>query len=206
MVEYPKWVPVNGPGHPQNPGFVLVANEDEERQAQSTGAGPADLNPPPDAGQKTLEEMDRDELKQILLREGIPDDMTDDDIRDAIRHGREKRAADADEAADKARAEFEKRSAGGDHGDGSQTLAIPRADDKAPEDAAGDKVAPDPADEANKAGTDPGRTSPAAKSAPATDTRPDEAKDKIADDKPAANVTDAAATPPSTKKGSKSGN
>lgn len=203
MQDYPKWLPVNGPGHPQKPGYVLVENEDQELEAMESGKGPAALNPPPDAGQKSLDEMDRDKLKHVLLSEGIPDDMSDDEIRTAIKHGRERRAQIADEDAKAAREEYEKRAAGGDHGDGEQTDAVPKADDDAPEDASGDKIAPDTADEANKAGVDSKRTLPGAKSAPGNDSRPDEAKDKVADDKPATSVVDAAATPASTKKGSK---
>lgn len=201
MHEFPKWVPVKGPGHPQNPGFVLVENEDQERTAAAEGEGPADLNPPPEAGQKTLAEMDRDELKQTLVREGIPDDMTDDDIRAAIESGRERRAEYQRQDAEEAEQRREARNAGGDHGDGMQTDRVPPADTEERKDAKGDTIAPDTADEANKGGDNATRTAPEAKTAPATDSRSDEAKKKEADDKPAGNVTEVAATPPKHKRG-----
>jgi len=202
MHEYPKWVAVDGPGHPQNPGFVLVDNEEQERAASEQGKGPADLNPPPDAGQKALADMDRDELKQVLLREGIPDDMTDDDIRSAIEHGRERRAEHQRQDAEDAKHDAEVREAGGDHGDGLQTADAPKGNAEPGKDAEGNAIPPDTADEANKVtGDDATRTAPAAASSPATDSRSDEAKEKAADDAPAGNVTEAAATPPKHKRG-----
>lgn len=204
MQDFPQWVPVNGPGHPQNPGYVLVNNEDQKREAEASNTGPADLNPPPDPGQKSIDDMSRDELKQVLLSEGIPDSMSDDDIRSAIKLGRERRAQIAEEGAAHAREEYDKRASGGDHGDDEQTTAVPEANAKPDVDAAGDKIPPDTADEANKVpGVDPTRDAPTAKSSPGNDTRPDEAKEKVADDAPAGNVTDAAATPPSQKRGTK---
>jgi len=200
---YPMWIDVDGPGHPQNPGKVLVNNEDEEREAKASGKGPAADNPPPDPGQKSIDDMDRDELVATLVREGIPEDMSDDEIRNAIKHGREARAEHARQDAEDAERDREAREAGGDHGDGLQTDQAPKGDTDAPVDASGDKIAPNPADEANKVvGDDTTRDAPAAKSSPATDNRTDEAKKKVADDKPAGNVTDQAATAPAHKKGS----
>lgn len=201
MQEYPKWLPVSGPGHPQNPGHVLVENEDQEAEALASGQGPADLNPPPDPGQKSLDEMSRDELIAILVKEGIPDDMSDDEIRNAIRHGREAKADAARQEQEDAEHDREAREAGGDHGDGLQTTTAPKASKPAPKDAKGDAIPADVADEANKGGDTDTRTAPAAKSAQETDARPDDAKAKEADDAPAGNVTEVAATPKDSKKG-----
>jgi hypothetical protein len=204
MLEYPKWLPVDGPGHPQHPGHVLVENEDQEAEALASGKGPAALNPPPDAGQKSLDEMNRDELIAVLVAEGIPDDMSDDEIRNAIRHGRESKAEKARQQQEDAEHDREAREAGGDHGDGLQTTTAPKASAKAPTDSAGDAISPDPADEANKGGDTDTRTAPAAKSASETDGRPDDAKAKIAADKPAGNVTEVAETPKDKKTAAKS--
>lgn len=175
-LEYPKWVKVDGPGHPQNPGHVLVETEDQEREVLSGGEAPRDLNPeasekPKPEGEKPIEEMSREDLISTLVRESITDDVTDDQLRESIARLRDR-----------------------------------HADDKPAEplkDAAGDDVPPPVDQEANK-GKDDGvedRTLPDAKTAPGTDARPNEAKEKVADDKPAGNITEAAKTPPDAKKG-----
>lgn len=204
MQEYPKWVRTDGPGHPQNPGFLLVENEEQEATAIAEGTGPADLNPPAEASQKTLDEMDRADLIQVLVAEGIPDDMSDDEIRNAIRHGREAREQHVKEDQEEAERDRLAREAGGDHGDGQQTDQTAPNDPEARTDAAGEKIPPNVADEANKGDNAAPRTAPEAKTAAATDTRPDDAKKKEADDKPAGSVTEAAATPPKHKRGAAS--
>lgn len=198
--KYPCWIDVDGPGHPQAPGRVLVNNEDEELEALTSGNGPADLNPPPDPGQKSLDELDRAALVDILVREGIPDDTSEDELREAIRHGRERKADKAREAAEHEKRQREIREAGGDHGDGLQTSMHPDGDDEPGKDAAGDAIAPDTANEAD-ARTGADRAAPQPNSSPATDARSDEAKGKVAAPAPAADVTKAAATPPAQKKG-----
>ena len=178
-LEYPKWVKVDGPGHPQNPGHVLVETEDQEREVLSGGEAPRDLNPeasekPTPEGEKPIEEMSREDLISTLVRESITDDVTDDQLRDSIERLRDRGA--------------------------------PSRDPEPLTDADGEKVSPPQDQEANKGKDDAveGRKLPEAKPEPATDARPDEAKGKVADDKAAGNVTEAAATPPEHKKGAKS--
>lgn len=188
--KYPRWIKVEGPGNSQNPGHVLVDNEDQERAVLAGEDAPIELNPTgaktqePDED-KALEDLEREELVSILVRESITDDVSDDQLREGIRALRDRQSVD--------RVNGSVNDDGTEHDHGDMT------------DAAGDKIAPDPAQEANK-GMDlgnNGRRLPDAKAAPATDARPDEAKDKVADDKPAGNVTEAAATPPGHKKGAR---
>lgn len=178
MLEYPKWIdaPKGNPGHPQNPGKVLVENEDQEREVQAGGEPPRDLNPAADEGspstpatEKPVADMSREELISTLVRESITDDVTDEQLRDSIERLR-------------------------DRGNPSPLT-----------DAAGDNVSPPVDQEANKGKDDgeEGRTLPEAKPEPATDARPEEAKGKEPDDKPAGNITKAAATPPDAPKGTK---
>lgn len=147
------------------------------------GEPPRELNPegvetPAPEGEKPIEEMSREELVSILVRESITDDVSDDQIREGIRHLRDRHAADDKPA------------------------------DEPLKDAAGDDVPPPTEQEANKGKDDgvEDRTLPAAKPAPATDARPEDAKKKEADDKPAGNVTEAAKTPPDDKKGTTKAN
>lgn len=177
MLEYPKWIdaPAGNPGHPQNPGKVLVENEDQEREVKAGGEPPRDLNPAADpkdaapADDKPVADMSREELISTLVRESITDDVSDDQLRESIQHLRER------------------------HSPSPLT------------DAAGEDVPPPVDQEANKGKDDSeeGRKLPDAKPEPATDARPDEAKAKEPDDKPAGNVTKAAATPPDAPKGTK---
>lgn len=264
--EYPKWVKVDGKGHPQNPGHVLVENEDQERDALATGEGPRELNPPRDedvpkepvevgradgtveianepAEDKPLAEQSRKELIDTLVRETITDEVEDDHLRSAIEvareHGGKPSVFDRDgspeafEPSGKPVDEMDReelintvldRAINSEASDADLRFVIMVLDgdvrdepDDAHEehgharetkevepltDAAGDKIPPDPAAEANKGDTTkPAPGAPAAKSAPATDATPKEGKDKVADDKPAGNVTEAAATPPDHKKG-----
>ena len=176
--EYPKWIdaPHGNPGHPHNPGKVLVETEDQEREVLAGGEPPRDLNPEPApgsaaSGEKPIEDMSREELISVLVRESITADVTDEQLRESIHRLR-------------------------DHVAGKDDADI---------DAAGEKVPPPQDQEANKGKDDAveGRKLPEAKPAPATDARPDEDKEKVADDKPAGNITEAAATPPEHTKGAK---
>lgn len=179
-LEYPKWIdaPKGNPGHPQNPGKVLVESEDQEREVLAGGEPPRDLNPEPApgsaaSGEKPIDDMNREELISVLVRESITADVTDEQLRESIHRLR-------DHVAGK---------------DAGEPLT----------DAAGEKVPPPQDQEANKGKDDAveGRTLPEAKPEPATDARPDEAKEKVADDKPSGNITEAAATPPEAPKGTK---
>lgn len=176
--EYPKWIdaPEGNPGHPQNPGKVLVESEDQERDVLAGGEPPRELNPMAEpaaapADEKPIDDMSREELISVLVRESITADVTDEQLRDSIRRLR-------------------------DHVAGKDEPDV---------DAAGEKVPPPQDQEANKGNDDAveGRTLPEANPEPATDARPDEAKEKVADDKPAGNITEAAATPPEAPKGTK---
>lgn len=182
--EYPKWVKVEGPGHPQNPGFVLVENEDQELEVLSGGEAPRDLNPeaaekPEPEGEKEIDEMGRDDLVAALVKESITDDVTDGQLRDSLKRLRERREPEPDDKA---------------AGNGEPL-----------KDAEGKDVPPPVDQEANKGGDlgEEGRKLPEAKPAAATQAVPDEAKEKVADDKPAGNITEAAATPPEHKKGAR---
>lgn len=63
MIEYPKWVGVDGPGNPQMPGHVLVEDATQEEEAHKTGLGPAHLNPEQQApkAKATKDEDDKDD-------------------------------------------------------------------------------------------------------------------------------------------------
>ena len=262
MQEFPKWVKVDGKGHPHNPGHVLVETEDQEREALATGQGPRELNPPQDedvakepvevgradgtveianetAEDKPLADQDRKELIATLVRETITDEVEDNHLRSAIEAAREhggkpsvfdRSEPEAFEPSGKPVDEMDRdelintvldRAVNSDASDADLRFVIMvlngdvRENDDAHEeredggekqetltDAAGDKVPPDPAAEANKGDpTKPAPGAPAAKSAPETDATPKEGAAKVADDKPAGNVTEAAATPPEHKKG-----
>lgn len=152
-LEYPKWVKVEGPGHPQNPGHVLVENEDQEREVAAGGVAPRELNPADAAkaepeGEKSIDDMGREDLISTLVRESITDDVTDDQLRDSIKHLRNRQ----DDRAP------------GDERDGGDPL----------KDAEGKDVPPPATEEANKGKNDAveDRQAPEAKAFPATDARP----------------------------------
>lgn len=181
---YPLWIKVDGPGHPQNPGFVLVETEDQELEVLSGGEAPRDLNPEASEklepeGEKEIDEMGRDDLVAALVKESITDDVTDDQLRDSLKRLRERRDPEPD--------------------------SKPAGNGEPVKDAEGKEVPPPTDQEANKGGDlgKDGRTLPEAKPAPATQAVPDEARDKVADNKPAGNITEAAATPPEHKKGAR---
>lgn len=188
MQEYPKWVKVDGPGHPQMPGHVLVDNEDQERRVLAGEEAPRDLNPPHSAEadkradeEKHINDMDRGELIAAIVKATITEDVTDEQLRDTLKSVREKEATDH-----------------ANEGEGGR-------DPEPLKDAAGDRVPADPAEEANKIGDlgEDGRRLPEAKPTPGSDIRTEEAKAKEPDDKPAGNVTEAAATPPDHKRGAR---
>lgn len=73
---YPKWLPAkDGIGTPLNPGFVLVENEDQERDVAAGKEAPRHLNPMAEAD-KPLDDMSHDELIASLdvAKASAPDD------------------------------------------------------------------------------------------------------------------------------------
>jgi hypothetical protein len=188
FVEYPKWIDVDGAGHPQNKGRVLVENADQERAALATGKGPDHLNPGQsdnatdtvradltDLADKSIGDMNREELIATLVAVSITDEVTDDDLRDLIDRAREARS--------------------GNHDD----------EELHPEpivDAAGEKAPPPQDQEANKdqLGASEVRTQPLPEAAPGTDARSDDAKAREPASAPASDPVAQAQTAPDEKK------
>jgi hypothetical protein len=187
--EYPKWIcaPDGHHGHPQNPGKVLVENEGQELAVLAGGDPPAELNPaadPKPEGHSTeitastidLNKPIEDMNRAELVAALVQESITADVTDDQLRDSLRRLREHKEDAP-------------------GEPL----------KDAEGKEVPPPVDQEANK-GKDlgeEGRTLPEAKSQTATDARPDDAKAKEADDKPAGNITEAAATPPDHKKGTR---
>lgn len=212
MQEYPKWIAVSGPGHPQNPGKVLVENEDQEREALATGEGPAELNPPMDekrseaaqlapvaalladgAPTKEIKDQDRGELIATLSVLIMTSTLSDDEIReqvDAFKRWEEARqGGDYDDLAD--------RLAGGD-----DRRTVDDMSEREPlKDAAGDEVAPPQDQEANKDQLGAGeRTLNEAESAPGNGDGAGAPEDREAGTHPATDATKQALTDPDETK------
>jgi hypothetical protein len=202
--EYPKWVAVDGPGHPANPGKVLVENEEQEVAAIDSGKGPDHLNPPVDEARATavavapiaqilaggvsdkpLAEQSRDELCATMAALFVQSPLSDDEIRKEV----------------ESLQRYLDRGKGNEHGqegDAKEDLQDPI---QSITDAAGDPVPPPADQEANKDGLDPAtRTLPLPDAEQGADARPDEAKEREAGDKPATDQIAAAETAPDEKK------
>lgn len=199
--DYPKWVAVDGPGHPGNPGKVLVENADQEAEAAATGKGPEHLNPPVDEARaqaqavapvaqaltggvsdKPLGEQSRAEMCATLASILIQSPLSDDEIRsqiEALQHWLDHR--DARPGDDEDRPEFDHASDAG----------------PAPaKDVAGDTITPPQDQEANKDQLAPGeRTQPLPEPDQATGTTPPELEEREAGTQPAVDQVKQAETP-----------
>lgn len=150
---YPKWLPIDGPGHPQNPGFVLVENEDQEKAVLAGEAPPAHLNPAPaDAGKDPVN-MTRPELIDAVAAEMTNSKITDDDLRTALASIREKNKPGellTDSAGDNVPAPVDQEAnKGGDLGEEGRTLPEAQPEpgsDAQPDDAKGKQPADAPAE------------------------------------------------------------
>lgn len=123
MTEFPKWLAVDGPGHPGNPGKVLVENEEQEAEALRTGTGPDYLNPVLDEGRaniiasapvaeiladgqdsKPIAEQNRAEMVATMATLMMRSPLSDDDIRKEVQNLQDWLSArDAERAEDEER-------------------------------------------------------------------------------------------------------
>jgi hypothetical protein len=202
--EYPKWVAVSGPGHPANPGKVLVENEEQEVAAIDTGKGPDHLNPPVDeeratavavapiaqilaggVSDKPLSEQSREELCATMAALVVQSPLSDDEIREQV---------------EGLKSYLERRGLGSNGPDDHEDKEELRDPIEPITDAAGDPVPPPVDQEANKDGLDPAtRTLPLPDAEQGADARPEAAKEREAGDKPATDQVAAAETAPDEK-------